>query len=227
MNARSYLVAAVVTAVAGAPLAARAQSGFEGVVTFQMTAGAAGPQTMSYSVKGHKVRMDISAGSMQMFNLMDADTKTVDMVIPMRQMYMEQTMPDLSAMVDSAAAKAKITWTGNKETIAGYECEHATITDDSGQTMDVCLTKDLGPFLSMRGGPGGRGGRGMAMGGDWEDHIGQMFPLKVSRGGEVQLVVTNVEKKSLDDSIFTIPQGYQKMSMPMGGRMGGRRGGGG
>ena len=224
---RIFLTATAFIALAALPLAVRAQGAFEGVVTFQMQAGRGGMQTMQYAIKNGKVRMDIDAGAMQMFTLMNPAAKTVDMVIPMRQVYMEQTMGD-DMMADSAAMKTKINWTGKKETIAGCECEDATVTNDAGETVDVCLAKGLGRFMSMRSGGMGRGmgrGREMAMGGGWEDHIGEMFPLKVSRGGQVQLEATKIEKKSLDDSMFSIPDGYQKMSMPMGDRMG-RRGGG-
>jgi len=222
MNARiSFLAAAAVAAtLAVVPTAAVAQSAFEGVVTFQVDGGPEGPQTMQYSIKGPKVRMDVSARGMEMFILYDGTAKTVDMVIPMQQMYTQRSVDNAQAMVDSAADKTKIVWTGNKETIAGYECEHANITDSRGQTTDVCLTKALGTFVQMNGGMGGRGrGRG-GMGGGWEGHIGQTFPLKVVSNGKVEMEVTKVEKKSLDDAIFSVPAGYRKMTMPMGGRGG-------
>ena len=213
--------AAGVATLASSPARAAAQSAFEGVVTFQVNAGPDGQQTMQYSVKGDKVRMDISARGMQMFALFDGATKMMDMVIPMRQMYMERSTEDAQAMTDSAVAASKIDWTGRKETIAGYECEHATFTDDKGQSTDVCLAKGLGTFVPISGGPGGRGRGAMSSG--WEGRIGQQFPLKVMQGGEVEMLVTNIEKKSLADSLFTIPNGYQKMEMPMGGRRGGGR----
>lgn len=225
MHARaSFLFAGLLAAMPAIPFTAGAQGTFEGVVTFQVSAGQSGAQTMQYSVKGNKVRMDISAGGMNMFTLYDGSTRTIDMVVPMRQMYMERSADDMPAAADSAAANAKISWTGKKETIAGYECEHATITDDQGQATDVCLAKGLGSFVSMGGGMGGRGGRGrgMTMGSGWEGHIGQMFPLKVMRGNQVEMEATSIEKKTLDASLFTIPDGFNKMSMPMGG--GGRGG---
>jgi hypothetical protein len=66
----------------------------------------------------------------------------------------------------------------------------------------------------------------MGAGAGWEGHIGATFPLKAVRNGEVMWLVTSVDKKSLDDSLFTVPAGYQKMGMPGGGRgrLGGRGG---
>lgn len=223
MNTRiSFVFTAVAAMAAAVPTAARAQSAFEGVVTMRMQPGRGLEETMQYSVKGDKVRMDMSGGAITMFQLYDRSTKVFDMVIPMRHMYMERTV-DASARADSAAGKTKIEWTGKKETIAGHECEHATITDAQGRSSDVCLAKDLGTFMGMPGGGRGRGRRGGA-GAGWQAHIGQAFPLKVVQNGRVVLLVTSVEKKALDDSLFTVPSGYQKMGMPGGGR--GRRPGG-
>lgn len=210
-----FVLAAAVAVAATAPPAATAQSTFEGVVTFQMSAGPMGQQTMRYSVKGKKIRMDISAAGMEMYELYDAGSHTMDMVIPMRRMYTERTV-DAQAKADSMVGKGNVKWTGKMETIAGHECEHADITVADGSTADLCLAKDLGAFMWLRGGPGGRGGAA----GGWQDQIGQTFPLKVVRNGEVLLLATHVEKKALADSLFTVPDGYQKMGLP--GRGGGR-----
>lgn len=215
MRMRTSFLLAV--AVAAAPSLAAAQSAFEGVITFRMDAGQGGPSAMQYSVKDGHVRMDISARGMTMFTLYDGAAKTVDMVIPMQQMYMERAV-DPQALADSAnARKHDITWTGRKETVAGYECEHATVSDDMGKTSDVCLAKGLGTFVQMNGGMRGRGG---SQGGGWEGYVGDAFPLKVEQDGRVVMEATKIEKKSLDASLFTIPEGYRKMSMPFGGRGG-------
>ncbi|OYV71929.1 MAG: hypothetical protein B7Z72_05905, partial [Gemmatimonadetes bacterium 21-71-4] len=96
------MAAALAGATLGRPVAARAQGAFEGVVTFTMDAGR-GPATMQYSIKGANVRMDMSMGGMEVYTLFNTDTKTSDMVMPMRQMYMEYSAPDVAAMADSAA----------------------------------------------------------------------------------------------------------------------------
>lgn len=223
MNARiSMVLAAVAAAAVAVPPAARAQSAFEGVVTFESSAGPNGRQSIQYSVKGSKVRMDISAQGMAMFTLFDTETNTYDMVMPQRHMYVERTIQDAQALADSAVGNTKVEWTGTKETIAGCECEHANVTDSMGNTVDACLTKGLGTFMGgMQGGPGRRGGRGRGgMGSGWAGHVGATFPLKVVRDGQVEMLVTSIEKKSLDDSLFAVPSGYQKMGMPGRGRGG-------
>jgi hypothetical protein len=40
---------------------------------------------------------------------------------------------------------------GLDETIAGHECEHATVADAAGKSSDVCLAKDPGTFMGMPG----------------------------------------------------------------------------
>lgn len=211
----SFITAGAIAALVTLPAPATAQGAFEGVVTFQMNAGPQGNQTMQYSAKNGKARWDISmpgAGG-EMFVLMKDGGKTMDMVVPSQQMYMERSGADIVAMADSAADNAKIKWTGKKETVAGYECEHATITDKDGTSTDACLAKGLGQFMGMGGAPGGRG----SMSGAWQGHLGQMFPLKIEHQGQLVLQATKIEKQSLDDAIFQIPSGFQKMSMP-GGR---------
>jgi hypothetical protein len=220
MRARFALsLAAAVCTLVTAPVGAMAQGSFEGVITLQVTRGMNGPQTVTYSMKGDKARMDISAGGMDMFTIINSTAKTAAMVIPMRQMYMEQSIEQSRRLADSSIANAKIDWTGKKETIAGYECEHANVTDDQGKTDDLCLAKGLGTFMAVGGGMG----RGRGMGSSWVGHLGQVFPLKVVEDGQVEMQVTKIEKQSLDDSLFVVPAGYQKMEMPMGGRRGGGR----
>lgn len=218
MNARvSLMAAAVIAVVVAAPARAAAQGAFEGVVTFQMDAGRQGPATMQYSVKGENVRMDMSVQGMDMFTLFNGATKTARIVIPMQQMYMERAV-DPQEIADSASrGKSDLTWTGRKETVAGHECEHATITDDAGTSTDVCLAKGLGTFVQIDGGGRGRGG---PPGGGWEGRVANEFPLKVQQNGRTLMEATKIERKTLDPSIFTVPDGYQKMDVPMGGRGG-------
>ncbi len=219
MDARiSLMLAAAVSVAAAVPSAGAAQGSFEGVVTFQVQGepgGAVGrQQTMRYSIKGDRVRWDVSSAAGDVYWIMSGAKKVVDMVIPMRRMYLERGTESARAMMDSATAGAKVTWTGKKETIAGHECEDATVTQSDGSTVALCLAKDLGAFLPMGGGQGAAG----RTGGGWESVIGQSCPLKVVRDGTVELLATKIEKESLPDSLFEVPAGYTKMSLPgMGG----------
>jgi len=138
-----------------------------------------------------------------------SDGKMV-VVMPMQRMYMEQSMDTLMARAGVGDKGPAVKWTGKKETIAGYQCEHATVTGPDGKSADACITKELGTF-TMPSGPmsGGRRSEG------WQGGLGpEMFPLKVTVGTDVAFEVTRVEKKTLDASLFSLPTGYQKMQMP-------------
>ncbi len=212
MHARFPLLVAAALATM-VPNTAIAQNTFEGVVTFNVTEHGDSVIPVRYSIKGSKVRMDLTANGMPVIMLYDRNARTVSMVIPAQQMYMEQTMNEASVHMDSLAAVSKIKWTGKKESIAGHECEYAAISDAEG-TTDVCLAKGLGSFAPMRGGFG-RGGGAQTT---WEARLGDAFPLKaLDNKGNVEMVVTSIQKKSLDNSLFTIPAGFTKMNMPMGG----------
>ena len=51
-----------------------------------------------------------------------------------------------------------------------------------------------------------------------------MFPLKVvNKDGLTVMLVTAVEKKKLDATMFGVPDGFQDMSAMMGGPPGGGR----
>jgi hypothetical protein len=207
--------AAVLVFALGPSVAIAQAPKFEGVVTMVIRNNGMANEAQ-YSVKDGQVRMDVQTGGMQVYMLMaPADGKVV-IVMPMQRMYMDQSV---DAMMAAAGNKAKDTKkpdlkkTGKKETIAGLECEHVTVTDDNGQAADACVTKDLGNFV-LPSGPAGRGGQP-----GWQNALGEgYFPLKVSINNEVAFEVVRVEKKSLDNSIFLLPDGFQKMQMPSMGR---------
>ena len=196
-----------------APAALFAQK-FEGAITIAMTSQQ-GRMEMTYLVKGDQARVDMPArGGMSGYMIHDGGKKTNLMVMPEQRMYMDMAaMQGMPGMAPPAPSKAPdIKATGRKETIAGYECEHIIVTGDDGQ-FDVCAAKGLGSFMRAQP-PGGRG-RGAGGPPPGLDRLGaDFFPLKVQKvGGEASLEVTKIDKKSLDASMFAIPDGFQKMDM--------------
>jgi len=194
------------------PVVAHAQSKFEGSITMALTARQ-GTTEITYLVRGDQLRLDMPAtGGMTGYIVRDAGKNMTTMVMPSQRMYMD--LGALQAMVPEAATRTTkspdIKPTGKKETIAGVECEHVIVTADDGQ-YDVCGAKGLGAFASMSS-PMSRGNSGPP----GLDRLGKdFFPLKVQKvGGEVAMQVTKIEKKSLDASMFAVPEGYQKMEMP-------------
>ena len=207
--------ALVVGALAALALPAPAQQPFEGVITVRMSSEA-GTQSSTFSVKGEKLRMDLSAGGGDVAIVMDRAAQKTYILMPSRQMYMEQNTPELAAppAAQQQGPEAQVTWTGRKETIAGYECEHATVKGDDGSEFDACVAKGLA-FFAQPQGPGARRGGGAS----WQRHIAGGFPLKVQKAGDAKAVfeVTKIEPRKLNDDLFTPSPGWQRMTMP-GGR---------
>jgi hypothetical protein len=194
------------------PVVAQAQSKFEGSITLALMSSQ-GTTEMTYLIRGDQLRMDAPArGAASGYVLRDGSKNVTTMVMPSQRMYMD--LSAIQAMMPNAAthgAKAPdIKVTGKKETIAGQECEHVIVTSDDGQ-YDVCGAKGFGSFAQPSS-PMNRGQSGPA----GLERLGKdFFPLKVQKvGGEVSLQVTKIEKKTLDASLFAIPDGFQKMEMP-------------
>ena len=198
-------------AVLFVPVVAHAQSKFEGSITMALMARQ-GTTEVTYLVRGDQLRVDMpAAGGMTGYLVRDAGKNAMTMVMPSQRMYMD--LGALQAVMPDAATQAATTpdikRTGKMETIAGVECEHVIVTAKEGQ-YDVCGAKGLGSFAPSS--PMGRGNSGPP----GLDRLGKdFFPLKVQKvGGEVAMQVTKIEKKSLDASLFAVPDGYQKMQMP-------------
>ena len=212
MSQRLVTICTLATIVL-APAALAAQAKFEGTVTAHLVAAQGGTDA-TYFIKGTQFRMEITAGNgMSMYLLKQNADAPAMMVMPAQRMYME--MPAAQAAAAQSAAEHKTTdvkATGKKETIAGVECEHFLITSDEGGQYDACLAKGLGTFM-MAGNPMGRG-RGTTPG-PWSKLTADAFPLRVQEVGKaLTFEVTKIEKKSLGDDLFKVPDGFQKMSMP-------------
>jgi len=114
---------------------------------------------------------------------------------------------------------AKVKKTGNKETILGYLCEEIIIEGED-EITHIWGTQKLGDlygtmmksFSEMGMQEGGDRSRG------WDDEIAKlaMFPLKVvsKENNKVVLTqeVTNIQQKSIPETVFDVPKGYKKQS---------------
>jgi hypothetical protein len=220
-----FLALGTLTLLSAAPALAQ---GFEGAVTYHMNPEH--PMDMTMSIKGDKIRSDMSGmpGGQQMFMLMDLTALTMTTVMPDHKMYMTMDMKGMQAMQhgDKPQHPPKITATGQKETLAGRSCDDYQITSDDGKTVEICAAKGMGNFMAPQGGPmGGRGGQSPLASLNWLRENPEwaklaadgFFPLKVSNveGGKKSVVMeaTKVEQKSLDASLFQVPAGFSEMKM--------------
>lgn len=216
-------VAAATTALALAAPPATAQDAFEGVITYEMAAGGMS-MDVGWTVKGDRMRQEMAGPMGEVVSLIDPASMVVTMIIPEQRMYMridtrrmmeqmgQPEQPEQPEPEDFVA-------TGERETIAGHECERYEYTDEE-TTMELCIAAGLGfmPF-AQPGGPGGpaaHGGIGDidALRGRFGDGF-VMLAMTVSHDGEVvTLRARSVERKSVPEELFQVPEGFTEMPMP-------------
>jgi hypothetical protein len=210
-SAASALLAVAMTTQSAQPI--EAQGKFEGTVTFEASGERGGDNIMVYSIKGSRIRLEPQSARMPMYMVMDMDDKVIRMVMTGQNMVMEMPMPDVA---DEAAKRVKEPVnTGRKDKVAGRDCEIWTMADDDAD-YEMCIARDMGMFVQ----PSGPMQRSASPAWQGELRKGGFFPLRVVQkkgsGSETVLVATKVEEKKLDDAMFTVPAGMQKMSMPPG-----------
>jgi hypothetical protein len=222
--------------------AAHAQE-FEGSVTYQMKSGDAPPMEMVHHVKGKDIRVDMNAQGESMSIITDHGGSKQIVVMHKNKQWMDYkamqekmgammpNMPRDKEQKGKAPAELNIKATGEKETIAGHQCEHYIFTSD-GTKVDICAAKGLGWYFASpgggsmmgKGGPMGQGGKGEskipglsnAQLEQWKKlYTDGFFPLKITVAGErpMTMVATNVSKKGLEASVFLPPAGYSEMKM--------------
>jgi Domain of unknown function (DUF4412) len=222
-----------------APGATSSSSNFEGTVAMKIEGDNERTMQMTYFLKGNRTRIetnlpDSPEGSAVM--LWDTEGGKITTLMPSRKMYV--TMDLKQAAEDFKGTKKsrgeddtefpKLTSTGKQETIAGHVCEHWLMGEN--QEVDICVAKGLGYF-----GMGGQSAGGL---GSWKNFVfspkmlaqaaahpewvkfleGGAFPLKLSAKSDGRVMMTmeatKIEKKALDDSIFSVPPDYKEMSVP-------------
>ncbi len=155
---------------------------------------------------------------MQTVTIMDVPDDKIYMIMPSQRMYMEMSMGQIQKMAEQMQHDTMdidkdidVTKTGRMETIAGHRCEHWIISSSTGK-VDACMAKGIGTFMQGRT-PMSRGRSEPA----WQREAREQgaFPLTVADdSGKVLFQVTQIERKSLDASLFQPPSDFQKMSMP-------------
>lgn len=210
---------------------------FEGAITANLYA-AGQPSVLKYAIKGQRARVETNlaqGGTATAIVLMDLSAGSQTMLMPQAKTYMTLDLNDakLKGMAErmgkSADQPLKITATGKTETIAGHTCEQ-WVMDNGQQQTQMCFAKGLGFF----GGASGPGGvlsqlKNLPFGEQAKTTLeanpefakfaaSGAFPLKIAQveNGQTKpiLEVTSVERKPLDDSLFTVPADYKKMNLP-------------
>jgi hypothetical protein len=205
---------------------------FEGVIISTLASeGKAVPVT--YYIRADRIRTETAMPEhpeSPFITITDVSKGESTTMFPAQKAYMTFSLEEMMKAVgqDEERQFPKLTATGQKETIAGYTCEHYSMGDqqNSQRNTDMCVAKGLG-FFGM-GGSSGKGGGMMfsskmkekaAANPEWSKFLeGGAFPLKMTttEGGKTTMTseVTSIERKKLDDALFKVPADYKEMDVP-------------
>lgn len=166
-----------------------------------MKSGRGNEMTGKFYFGGQKIRMDMNTPRGPMYNIIDTESQTTDMVMPEQKMYMEMksvgghgpgadAMRNLRSYDPNDPCKTATNHTCKKvgsDSVDGRACDKWEFTDiQSGETSTACIDTKL------------------------------YFPLRVeSKNATVEF--THVKEGKPDAALFTVPSDYRKMDMPMMG----------
>ena len=205
---------------------------FQGKVSLAISAGKGKSQTMNYSIKDQKLRMDMEADGNSFARITDMVKMETMMLMPEQKMFMVMQIkkPVEKAMEKYGESTADIEVTGRTEIILGYKCSEILVKDKKTVT-EMWVADGLGVFMGMGNSGGGGGGpfggrKDSANAAKWEEALKGKggFPLRVvtrdAKGKEdFKMEATKIEPGTLPDSLFLPPAGYEQMKMPNLGDM--------
>jgi GLPGLI family protein len=195
---------------------------FKGVVTYKITISGSGvtdemknymPKTMTLSVKGNKSRSEMVMMGGKTVSISDGDTKTSIVLMDMmgQKIAVNSTTEEINAELEKGP-KTSVKVTGETKDILGYTCKKAIISFEGEDTeVIVFYTEELGTKALNFDNP------------QFKDIDGLMLEFEIPEEQfNMQFTAVTVEKTNVDDSQFTIPEGYQiKTKEEMKGMFGG------
>jgi hypothetical protein len=144
-------------------------------------------------VKGENQRQEIAQQGRKTVMIIRMDKRTVWSLMPDEKMYMEMPMtanngalPGTGKDIETKAEKKDL----GRETVNGFDCKKVQyiFRDKSKGTVTQWFSEKLG------------------------------YPIKTESegtGGHMIIEYQDIKEEKLPDSLFEVPAGYQKMSMPM------------
>ncbi|MGB7054642.1 MAG: DUF4412 domain-containing protein [bacterium] len=149
-------------------------------------------RTSMIYVKDAKYRIEEEEEGQKVVVLVDQEEGLTRVLLPADKMYMEMASDDMQSLMNDPFQAAKFTETiGEKvttgtEKISGYECDVYAIRRDGDDIMRLWVSKKLS--LPVKIEIPGKGGRTMQL--------------------------ENIKTGSLEDILFTLPDGYAKIEEP-------------
>ena len=204
---RPLTLAGLLALAAGLPAKA-----FEGRITYSVHDPKGGQRELQLALSGSKVRFEMAMKNHSGASIIDIKEGTVITLIPDRKAYMSSAYKAPKA--DQEGAKATVSKTGAKATIAGYEAQEWVVEKD-GHKTSLWLTESLGRGFFQ----GTQGAGQMELPADLKDK--DVLALRVSGAKGTLMEATKVEPGHLDAALFSVPEGYTKMDAGLGGAGGG------
>ncbi|TAL65253.1 MAG: DUF4412 domain-containing protein [Bacteroidetes bacterium] len=147
--------------------------------------------------------------------IFDSKEQKMITVIKEANMYMEMPLKTNLEQSNKSTDDQNYKRTGNKKKILGYDCEEVHFKNNK-EDIEMWVSQENIPFMGI----GGNGMPGQEQKSSFSSlsNLKMGFPFLIiakSNGSTSRFEVTSIEKKSLDNSMFTIPSGFQKMDMNM------------
>jgi GLPGLI family protein len=195
---------------------------FKGVITFKITVEGSGvtdemktmmPKTMIMTIKGNKSRSEMVMSMGKTISISDGDSKTAITLMDMmgQKIAIQSTSEEITAEL-AKSPDVKVEVTSETKDILGYTCKKAIITNpEDNAEIIVYFTEELGTKELNFDNP------------QFKDINGVMLEFEIpSEMFNMHFTAVSVEKKSVDDNEFTIPEGYEiKTKEEMKGMFGG------
>lgn len=170
--------------------------------------------------KGEQSAMLINTNGMNMKIIFDTQNKKMLMVMDAQKMAMEMDMDELAKkskeMGASYAANSAPKKTGKSKIVAGYDSDEYQF-ESKGEQVSIWIAKEFGVTLDkatldnilMISNPEAmRNYRGKISLASWG--------VMAIESNSASIQAQEVNKKALDASFFSVPEGYNKMQMPAG-----------
>jgi len=216
MRSRFCLLAAAAPGAFAMACSKPTLTSFEGEITMHTTIAGGSEQDMTVEAKGGKLRFDLVGAGGPTHAVYDPALSKVQFFLDPEKKYMDLDFALPSAAPNTDPATSQLAKSGKRKKVAGYECEEVSVTDAAGKRADVCIAQGIAYFDPNGLRPGvQKAETPMAR----EFRLHKSFPLESiehsADGKEVsRMVVTHIEKKKLDDELFTIPSDYTKIALP-------------
>ena len=162
------------------------------------------PKIAKLTIKGNMSKLEINMGQMgSQIQIFDGDAKTITTVMSMmgQKFYYVETEDDIS---DELGENENVSVDIKDETkeIAGYECTKAVITvKEGGEEMlfTIYFTEEIGSSSMNIDNP------------YFKDIPGAMLEFEINTGGgTMKMEAISINKRSVSDDEFEVPEGYEE-----------------